>query len=311
MAQLLPDAPLAPQDAYKGPVALLKEAYRATESAGSTTVLLAAIDNSSKIHGKVHPMVAVLSVGNCELLVLRRLSGPDGQLEVVFHPDPQEGTTGVSRQHGRLNPGKAEEAALEALEENCAVHCVTALEGDVVILGDERVFGSLFLHEVVELCNEVLPASSAGCDRAALLSELVNRIAQEASYDHDFSAMFGSAGAAVHVVVGEVVEWVPGSQTSARTRMSPCTWWECSGADCGRKNSCDSASRPALCEQAKSEGDFEGCASPVAPVLPPAAPSGLAAESCNGSDAQPCGRSSEGAPGPRSQPHRRKVVQLR
>jgi len=310
VAQLLPDAPVAPQDAYKGPISLLKEAYRATESAGSTTVLLAAIDNSSKIHGKVHPMVAVLSVGNCELLVLRRLSGPDGQLEVVFHPDPHEGTMGVMRQHGHPNPREAEEAALEALEEACAVHCITAMEGDVVILGDERVFGSLFLHEVVELCNEMLPAS-AGHDRSSLLSELVNRIAQEASYDQDVPTMVDSAAAGAHVVVGEIVEWVPSNQSSTRSRMSPCTWWECSGADCGRRNSCDSATRPALSEQVQGTGELERCVSPVAQVLPPSNPGlkeiGLVSA---GSDVEPC-RSAVCAPGPGSQLHRRKVVQLR
>ena len=58
--------------------------------ARSTTVLLAALDNSTRIHGKVliagndrlvrlihelhsaqlHPMIAVLSIGDCELLML-------------------------------------------------------------------------------------------------------------------------------------------------------------------------------------------------------------------------------------------------
>ncbi|CAE8721955.1 unnamed protein product [Polarella glacialis] len=37
---------------YRGPISLLKEAYEETESMGSTTVLLAALDNSTRIHGK-------------------------------------------------------------------------------------------------------------------------------------------------------------------------------------------------------------------------------------------------------------------
>merc|ERR1740117_35173 len=48
------------QDAeYRGPIPLLREAFEQTTSLGSTTVVLAMLDNSTKIHGKLHPMVAV------------------------------------------------------------------------------------------------------------------------------------------------------------------------------------------------------------------------------------------------------------
>merc|ERR1719506_1400838 len=80
MLQLVPDGPVNPQDAYRGPISLLKEAYEATEAQGSTTVLLAALDNSTKIHGKLHPMIAVLSIGDCELLMLRRAQGQQSPL---------------------------------------------------------------------------------------------------------------------------------------------------------------------------------------------------------------------------------------
>lgn len=60
------------QQKYRGPIELLKEAYESTRSLGSTTVALAAMDNSTVIHGQIHPMVAVLSLGGCELVQLRR-----------------------------------------------------------------------------------------------------------------------------------------------------------------------------------------------------------------------------------------------
>merc|ERR1711862_977197 len=72
------------KDAYKGPISLLKEAYEETESLGSTTVLLAALDNSTRIHGKLHPMLAVVSIGACQLLMLRRTTGRQGLLQSVF-----------------------------------------------------------------------------------------------------------------------------------------------------------------------------------------------------------------------------------
>eukprot|EP00439_Symbiodinium_sp_Y106_P056287 s3399_g7.t2 len=89
MLQLMPDTNIAPQDQYRGPISLLKEAYQETTSYGSTTVLLAALDNSTRIHGKLHPMIAVLSIGDCELLMLRRTNGRQSELEAVFHTEMQ------------------------------------------------------------------------------------------------------------------------------------------------------------------------------------------------------------------------------
>ncbi|CAK9009778.1 unnamed protein product [Durusdinium trenchii] len=100
MNQLIPDRPANPQDAYRGPVALLKEAYEETESLGSTTILLAVLDNSTRVHGKLHPMVAVLTIGDCEMLMMRRLDGLQAQ---TFSADCQD----------RVDPEFDEELALE------------------------------------------------------------------------------------------------------------------------------------------------------------------------------------------------------
>merc|ERR1719326_1278473 len=81
MSQLLA---ATPDDSYCGPISLLKEAYEATESLGSTTVLLAILDNSSLVHGQLHPMIAVLTIGDCELLLLRRTDGEQSPLKIVF-----------------------------------------------------------------------------------------------------------------------------------------------------------------------------------------------------------------------------------
>merc|ERR1719215_977904 len=90
MSQLIPGQErVSPQDAYRGPVSLLKEAYEATESLGSTTVLLGILDNSTRIHGKLHPMVAILTIGDCELLMLRRLNGRQSDFQAVFHTEMQ------------------------------------------------------------------------------------------------------------------------------------------------------------------------------------------------------------------------------
>merc|ERR1719460_46162 len=163
MLQLMPDMPVAPQDAYRGPISLLKEAYEETESFGSTTVLLAALDNGTRIHGKLHPMVAVLSIGDCELLMLRRTMGRQSPLQAVFHTEMQRIENNVqtplqlARVDGRIDEDFDESIALEVIEKGSAVHCVSAYEGDIVVMGSDGVFDNLFLDEIVEICNSSLP----------------------------------------------------------------------------------------------------------------------------------------------------------
>merc|ERR1719504_455592 len=128
MVQLMPDADellLQPEESYDGPISLMKAAYDNTESLGSTTALLAILDNSTRIHGKLHPMVAVLSVGDCELLVLRRLPGKE-LFETVFHTEMQriDGNAQcplqVSRLDDRIDPNFDEEIAIEVIEKGSA-----------------------------------------------------------------------------------------------------------------------------------------------------------------------------------------------
>merc|ERR1719265_2369251 len=84
VSQLLPGQET---DEYCGPISMVRDAYEATECLGSTTLLTAVMDNSTKIHGKLHPMIAVCSIGDCEILILRR--GHLGQLQMVFHTEMQ------------------------------------------------------------------------------------------------------------------------------------------------------------------------------------------------------------------------------
>jgi serine/threonine protein phosphatase PrpC len=225
MSQLIPGRPVNPQDAYRGPVSLLKEAYEETESLGSTTVLLAILDNSTKIHGKLHPMVAVLTIGDCELLMLRRLHGRQSPLQAVFHTEMQridghvQTPLQLARVDERVDPEFDEELALEVIERGSAVHCVSAYEGDIIVLGSDGVFDNLFLDEVVDICNEALPAPKPGTfvpTQPALLSQIAKRVVEEShskskvgKSGHLPETPIGRGGKMddTSVVVGEVVEW--------------------------------------------------------------------------------------------------------
>jgi serine/threonine protein phosphatase PrpC len=157
MVQLAPDELVPKQKAYKGPISLLKDAYEMTESLGSTTVLLGLLDNSTKIHGKLHPMIAVLTIGDCELLLLRRLQGPQSQLTAVFHTEMQridghaQTPLQLARVDDRVDPYFDEDIALEVIERGSAVHCVSTYEGDIVLMGSDGVFDNLFLDELVNI----------------------------------------------------------------------------------------------------------------------------------------------------------------
>merc|ERR1719162_1645356 len=183
MTQLMPDTPQSPADQYCGPISLLTEAFEATESLGSTTVLLAALDNSTKIHGKLHPMIAVLSIGDCELLLLRRIQGRQSPLEAVFHTEMQRIDQNVqtplqlARVDERIDEEFDEAIALEVIEKGSAVHCVSAYEGDILLLGSDGVFDNLFLDELVEICNEVLRPSKKA-DFVPLPPNILSQVAQ-------------------------------------------------------------------------------------------------------------------------------------
>merc|ERR1719159_16199 len=164
----------------------MRQAYESTESLGSTTVLLAIMDNSSKIHGKLHPMIAVLSIGDCEILILRRL---EGRLEQVFHTEMQrigghaQSPLQLARVDETVDPQFDESLAIEVIERGSAVHCVSAYEGDVVVLGSDGVFDNLYVEEIVQMCTEMLiddpgQKTFVPLDRNRL-GEVAKRIVQE------------------------------------------------------------------------------------------------------------------------------------
>jgi len=190
--QLVPDTNMKmPKDMYKGPIPLMREAYEATEAMGSTTALLAILDNSTVIHGKLHPMIAVLSIGDCEILVLRQLqtnpNSHETSLEAIFHTEMQriDGNAQcplqICRIDDRVDPDFDERMPIEVIERGSAVHCVSAYEGDIVVMGSDGVFDNLFLDEIVDICSEFFtrtPGSKFVPTEQALLQEAATRIVE-------------------------------------------------------------------------------------------------------------------------------------
>lgn len=241
MSQLIPDTKVQPADMYRGPIHLLKSAYENTESFGSTTVLLAALDNSTRIHGKLHPMVAVLSIGDCELLMLRRTQGRQGELEAVFHTEMQridqnaQTPLQLARVDARIDEEFEESIALEVIEKGSAVHCVSAYEGDILILGSDGVFDNLYLDEVVDICNQHLRPSAGSFQQTQ--AEVLSQIAQRIVFDSHAKSSDQNTGSYpdtpigrggkvddTSVVVGEVVEWTNAHLKHFRELRSKKQW---------------------------------------------------------------------------------------
>jgi len=235
VSQLLPGQET---DEYCGPITMVRDAYEATESLGSTTILTAVMDNSTKIHGKLHPMIAVCSIGDCEIVILRQ--AVDGRLQVVFHTEMQridgnaQSPLQLARVDETVDPDFDESIAIEVIERGSAVHCVSAFEGDIVVLGSDGVFDNLFVDEILAICEE-MPRTTGGkfkpIDRR-YLGQAARRIvlqshAKTQRGPHGYpDAPIGQGGKIddTSCVVAQVVEWTEAHGQAWAKIRSDRTW---------------------------------------------------------------------------------------
>merc|ERR1719428_1423191 len=223
VTQLLPGQE---SDEYLGPISMMRDAYESTESLGSTTVLTAVMDNSTRIHGKLHPMIAVCSIGDCEILILRR-AARDKPLNPVFHTEMQridgnaQSPLQLARVDDSVDPDFDPSVAIEVIERGSAVHCVSAFEGDIVVLGSDGVFDNLFVDEIVDTVDHMLPTPMPGAKFRPVPSHCLQEIAECIIFEAHAKTQprgnqyqdtpIGRGGKIddTSVVVGEVVEWTP------------------------------------------------------------------------------------------------------
>merc|ERR1719197_387849 len=171
-------------------------------------------------------MVAVISIGDCELLILRRDHGRSNRLIPVFHTEMQridghvQTPLQLARVDDRIDPDFDEELSIEVIERGSAVHCVSAYEGDVVVLGSDGVFDNLYLEEITQICDDMLPNPRKGGKfkptTRQLLAQCAKRIVQECHNKTLPNARGGYPETPIgrggkiddtSCLVGEVVEW--------------------------------------------------------------------------------------------------------
>merc|ERR1719433_2110619 len=113
-------------------------------------------------------MIAVISIGDCEVVILRRVGGVTRPLETVFQTEMQridgnaQAPLQVARVDARVDANFVDEVTLDVIERGSAVHCLSAYEGDIIIQGSDGVFDNLFIDEIVTLANELLPPAPQG-----------------------------------------------------------------------------------------------------------------------------------------------------
>jgi len=248
MRQLVPGSQLAGGDAYGGPIPLLRRAFEATESHGSTTVVLALLDNNTRIHGKLHPMIAVVTVGDCELLILRRTGGKTRPYDLIFHTEMQridgdmQTPLQLARIDARIDPDFHHGITTDVIEKGSAVHCASAFEWDLIVMGSDGVFDNLFLDEITDLCNGILPSGESPPAHESVLRHLARAIVQ-ASHAKTERGCYGNlpecpigCGGKIDdtsVVVAELVPWTE-AHTKAWAPPPPRTRWQllCACGDC-------------------------------------------------------------------------------
>lgn len=99
------------------------------------------------------------------------------------------------------------------------MHCVSAYEGDVVVLGSDGVFDNLFRDEILDIANQLLPPPQGGPFRPTSL-DVLQRVARRVVEDchRKTERLLGGSYPETPIgkggkkddtscVVGEVVEW--------------------------------------------------------------------------------------------------------
>ncbi|OLP93473.1 putative 1-aminocyclopropane-1-carboxylate deaminase [Symbiodinium microadriaticum] len=199
---------------------------------------LSVLDNSTRIHGKLHPMMAIISIGDCELMVLRQ-NMASGRLryETVFNTEMQriggncQCPLQVCRVDGRIDAAFDERMTIEVIERGSAVHMVSVYEGDLVVIGSDGVFDNLFKDEVAAIVNQLIPRPSTPGEKfrpldKAFMGEVARYIVEACHMKTkadlrtgkypDTPIGKGGKRDDTCCVVGEVVEW---------TEMD-CMYWE-------------------------------------------------------------------------------------
>jgi hypothetical protein len=121
----------------------------------------------------------------------------------------------LARVDETVDPNFSPDTMTEVIERGSAVHCVSAYEGDVFVLGTDGVFDNLFVDEVVAICNDMLyrpPSQKFRPLDRGMLGETAKKIVSEShskTQPPHRDCPIGKGGKVddTSCIVGECVEW--------------------------------------------------------------------------------------------------------
>lgn len=126
---------------------VIQESYRAAETDGSTTMLLAVIEETNRL--------LVANLGDCCLLLLRRLPSQPQRLHIVYKTEPTRFDHNKPFQIARLEG--VDEEQMANLIRSTRVDTLPAQHGDLLVLGTDGIFDNLHSEDVVRIVESTCP----------------------------------------------------------------------------------------------------------------------------------------------------------
>eukprot|EP00397_Hematodinium_sp_SG-2012_P043520 GEMP01048394.1.p1 GENE.GEMP01048394.1~~GEMP01048394.1.p1 ORF type:complete len:364 (+),score=95.91 GEMP01048394.1:168-1259(+) len=146
---------------------LLEEAYFQTSSEGSTTVLLAAIEEGKLV---------TVNIGDSGLLLLR--PNTDGNYTIVYRTEPLRYDQNRPYQVGRMKG--VQKSQIEFVIRQGVVERAEIRHGDVLVLGSDGLFDNLYEEEVVSAVSSLLANAKVASLSVEQLKDCANKLVSSA-----------------------------------------------------------------------------------------------------------------------------------
>merc|ERR1719272_333608 len=120
-------------------------------------------------------------------------------LQTIFHTEMQridghaQSPLQLARVDDTVDPEFDPSIAVKVIERGSAVHCVSAFQGDIVVLGSDGVFDNLYIDEILAICDEEMPLDT-GAKFQPLSRQVLGRIANRVVMESHGKTHLGPGG---------------------------------------------------------------------------------------------------------------------
>lgn len=128
-------------------VDIIQDSYKIAETQGSTTMLLAVIEETNRL--------LVANLGDCCLLNLRRIPTQPQRLQIVYKTEARRFDHNKPFQIAKLD--NVDEPQMANLIRSTRVDAVPTQHGDILVMGTDGVFDNLHDEDVVRIVERTCP----------------------------------------------------------------------------------------------------------------------------------------------------------